>query len=274
VGVLTVAPVAVAVGVGVLTVAVFSSSGVRFAPGVVAPSVDRVVVVGVGVLLTPGGGLRLIVAPGVVPSVVLRLLVAPGGFIFRLLVTPGGGLGLLMTPGGFIFRLLVTPGSGLGLLVAKGIGAPGVLTVAAVAAVAATKTVALVVATVRLVVVRPLGLSSDTNTVSLVTGSDSLSVRVTSAVLEVLEGTNAVASVLLTLVAAVGVLELLEVGVAATDASDSLDISGVGSLVGDTTSVVVVVLGAEVVVVGSVVPGTKVVGPATVAVVGFVLIAV
>ena len=270
-GVLTVAPVAVAVGVGVLTVAVFSSSGVRFAPGVVAPSVDRVVVVGVGVLLTPGGGLRLIVAPGVVPSVVLRLLVAPGGFIFRLLVTPGGGLGLLMTPGGFIFRLLVTPGSGLGLLVAKGIGAPGVLTVAAVAA---TETVALVVATVRLVVVRLLGLSSDTNTVSLVTGSDSLSVRVTSAVLEVLEGTNAVASVLLTLVAAVGVLELLEVGVAATDASDSLDISGVGSLVGDTTGVVVVVLGAEVVVVGSVVPGTKVVGPATVAVVGFVLIAV
>lgn len=249
-GVLTVAPVAVAVGVGVLTVAVFSSSGVRFAPGVVAPSVDRVVVVGVGVLLTPGGGLRLIVAPGVVPSVVLRLLVAPGGFIFRLLVTPG---------------------SGLGLLVAKGIGAPGVLTVAAVAA---TETVALVVATVRLVVVRPLGLSSDTNTVSLVTGSDSLSVRVTSAVLEVLEGTNAVASVLLTLVAAVGVLELLEVGVATTDASDSLDISGVGSLVGDTTGVVVMVLGAEVVVVGSVVPGTKVVGPATVAVVGFVLIAV
>merc|ERR1719469_677577 len=104
--------------------------------------------------------LRLIVAPGVVPSVVLRLLVAPGGFIFRLLVTPG---------------------SGLGLLVAKGIGARGVLTVAAVAAVAATKTVALVVATVRLVVVRPLGLSSNTNTVSLVTGSDSLSVRVTSA---------------------------------------------------------------------------------------------
>ena len=249
-GVLTVAPVAVAVGVGVLTVAVFSSSGVRFAPGVVAPSVDRVVVVGVGVLLTPGGGLRLIVAPGVVPSVVLRLLVAPGGFIFRLLVTPG---------------------SGLGLLVAKGVGAPGVLTVAAVAA---TETVALVVATVRLVVVRLLGLSSDTNTVSLVTGSDSLSVRVTSAVLEVLEGTNAVASVLLALVAAVGVLELLEVGVAATDASDSLDISGVGSLVGDTTGVVVVVLGAEVVVVGSVVPGTKVVGPATVAVVGFVLIAV
>ena len=98
--------------------------------------------------------------------------------------------------------------------------------------------------------------------------------RVASALLEVLEGSNAATAVLLALVAAVGILELLEVGVATSDASNSLDISRVSSLVGDTTGVVVVVLVAEVVVVSSVVPGTKVVGPATVAVVGFVLIAV
>ena len=91
---------------------------------------------------------------------------------------------------------------------------------------------------------------------------------------EVLEGSNAAAAVLLTLVAAVGVLELLEVSVSTTNASNSLDISGVTSIVGDTTGVVVVVLVAEVIVVGSVVPGSEVVGPAAIAVVGLVLIAV
>jgi len=95
-----------------------------------------------------------------------------------------------------------------------------------------------------------------------------------SALREVLESGDAASAVLLALVAAVGVLELLEVSVATADASNSLDISGVTGIVGNATVVAVVVLVAEVVVVGSVVPCAKVVGPAAISIVGIIVVAV
>ena len=96
----------------------------------------------------------------------------------------------------------------------------------------------------------------------------------TGASVEVGEGSNTGASVLVALVASLGVLKLLEVGVAVASASLVLNTGGVEGLVGDTSGVTVVVLGAEVIVVGSVVPGTEVVGPAAIAVIGVVLVAV
>ena len=145
----------------------------------------------------------------------------------------------------------------------------------AAALVSATEAETLVSATVGASSVVALAGTVDVDAESTVGAVDSsVILEVASASAEVLEGGDAASAVLVTLVAAVGVLELLEVSVAGSDTSDSLDISGVTSIVGDATGVVVVVLVSEVVVVGTVVPCAEVVGPAAIAVVGVVLIAV
>jgi hypothetical protein len=69
------------------------------------------------------------------------------------------------------------------------------------------------------------------------------------------------------------VVELVEVTVATSDAAGHLDVSGVVSIVGHIT-LVIDELSAVVVVVGTVVPGSEVVGPAAIAEVGTVGIAV
>ena len=71
----------------------------------------------------------------------------------------------------------------------------------------------------------------------------------------------------------VGVLKLVVVSIAATNTSNSLHVSGVSSSVGNTTAVVVVLV-AEIIVVSTVVPGTEIVGPATISMVLIVLISV
>ena len=95
----------------------------------------------------------------------------------------------------------------------------------------------------------------------------------TSSESDVGERSNTGSSVLVSIVTSVGILELLEVGVRATDSSVDLHVNGVVSVVGDTTGVGVVVLLAEVIVVSTVVPGTEVVGPAAISVVTVVLVA-
>ena len=146
--------------------------------------------------------------------------------------------------------------------------------IAAIATIAATEAVALIGAAIGALSVGTSSAALDLDAVSTVAVSNASLALMASANVEVLESSNAASAVLVTLVATVGVLELLEVSVATTNASNSLDISGVESLVGDTTGVVVVVLVAEVVVVSTMVPGTKVVGPAAISVVGVVLVAV
>ena len=69
------------------------------------------------------------------------------------------------------------------------------------------------------------------------------------------------------------VIELVEVTVATSDSAGNLDVSGVVSIVGHIT-LVIDELVAVVVVVGTVVPGSEVVGPAAIAEVGAVGIAV
>ena len=69
------------------------------------------------------------------------------------------------------------------------------------------------------------------------------------------------------------VVELIEVTVSTSDSAGNLDISGVVGIVGNIT-LVIDELFAIVVVVSSVVPGTEVVGPATISVVTVVLITV
>ena len=70
-----------------------------------------------------------------------------------------------------------------------------------------------------------------------------------------------------------GVVELVEVTVATGDSAGHLNVSGVVGIVGDIT-LVIDELSAVVVVVGTVVPGSEVVGPAAIAEVGAVGIAV
>ena len=96
----------------------------------------------------------------------------------------------------------------------------------------------------------------------------------TSAVIEVLKSRDAESTILIALVAAVSVLKLFEVSVALPNTPDSLNIRGVTSIVGNATSVVVVMLVAEIVIVGTVVPGTQVVRPAAITVVFLIFIAV
>ena len=69
------------------------------------------------------------------------------------------------------------------------------------------------------------------------------------------------------------VIELVEVTVATSNSAGNLDISGVVGIVGNIT-LVIDELSAVVVVVSSVVPGTEVVGPAAIAVVLTVVVAV
>ena len=71
----------------------------------------------------------------------------------------------------------------------------------------------------------------------------------------------------------VRVLNLVVVSVAATNASNSLHVSGVSSSVGNLAARVVMLV-AEVIVVSTVVPGSKIVGPAAISVVLFVDVAV
>ena len=70
-----------------------------------------------------------------------------------------------------------------------------------------------------------------------------------------------------------GVVELVEVTVATGDSAGHLNVSGVVSIVGDIT-LVIDELSAVVVVVGTVVPGSEVVGPAAISEIGTVGIAV
>ena len=83
---------------------------------------------------------------------------------------------------------------------------------------------------------------------------------------------DSASSVLFALVASVCVLNFLEVSVATTNASYSLHISGVTRFVG-TIVMSVVMLVAEIIVVGTMVPGSEIVGPATISVVPLVDIA-
>lgn len=71
----------------------------------------------------------------------------------------------------------------------------------------------------------------------------------------------------------VRVLNLVVVSVAATNASNSLHVSGVSSSVGNLAARVFMLV-AEVIVVSTVVPGSKIVGPAAISVVLFVDVAV
>jgi len=70
-----------------------------------------------------------------------------------------------------------------------------------------------------------------------------------------------------------GVVELVEVTVATGDSAGQLNVSGVVSIVGDIT-LVIDELSAVVVVVGTVVPGSEVVGPAAISEIGTVGISV
>ena len=140
--------------------------------------------------------------------------------------------------------------------------------------VSASEAVVLAGATVGAILVVSLDLAVDANTLSAVGLTDADTEVVAGSVSEIGEGGNSVSAVLVTVVTSVGVLELLEVGIGATSSSVSLLVDGVVSIVGDTTGVVVVVLLAEVVVVSTVVPGTEVVGPAAIAVVLTVVVAV
>ena len=69
------------------------------------------------------------------------------------------------------------------------------------------------------------------------------------------------------------VIELVEVTVATSNSAGNLDISGVVGIVGNIT-LVIDELSAVVVVVSSVVPGTEVVGPATISVISVVLVTI
>ena len=69
------------------------------------------------------------------------------------------------------------------------------------------------------------------------------------------------------------VIELVEVTVATSNSASNLDISGVVGIVGNIT-LVIDELSAVVVVVSSVVPGTEVVGPATISVISVVLVTI
>ena len=147
----------------------------------------------------------------------------------------------------------------------------------AAVAVAAAETLALVSAAIATLAVVNLAGALNCHAESAVAteGETSLSAELMlSATGKIGERGNTSSAVLVALVAAVSILELLEVGVAGTDASDSLDISRVTSLISNATVVAIVMLVAEVVVVGTVVPCAEVVGPAAIAVVGVVLIAV
>merc|ERR1719195_684756 len=130
------------------------------------------------------------------------------------------------------------------------------------------------VATIGVVVEGAGGLSVDTDTITTVGLSDADTLVVTSSVSDISEISDSASLVLVTIVTSVGILELLEVGIAVTGSSVSLLVNRVAGIVGNTTGVVVVVLLAEVVVVSTVVPGTEVVGPAAISVVLVVLIAV
>ena len=197
------------------------------------------------------------------PSVVAAGTVGATGAVAAVTVaTVGAGAVATITTTGAVAGAAVTVAT-----IAAG-------AIAAIATIAATEAVALIGAAIRALSVGTSSAALNLDAISTVSVSDASFALMASALVEVLESSNAASAVLVTLVATVGVLELFEVSVATTNASNSLDISGVESLVGDTTGVVVVVLVAEVVVVSTVVPGTKVVGPAAISVVGVVLVAV
>ena len=142
-------------------------------------------------------------------------------------------------------------------------------------AIAAAETLALVSAAIATLAVVNLAGALNCHAESAVAteGETSLSAELMlSATGKIGERGNTSSAVLVALVAAVSILELLEVGVAGTDASDSLDISGVTSLISNATVVAIVMLVAEVVVVGTVVPCAEVVSPTAISPVSVVLV--
>ena len=162
-------------------------------------------------------------------------------------------------------------------------GVAAIVLIAAIATKSTTKTTVLDGATIGALLVWNISLAPYTNTVATIAMSVFavavtmflvFSKLVASAVIEVLQGCDSESAILIALVASVSVLELFEVSVALPNPSDSLNICGVASIVGNTTSVVVVMLVAEVVIVGTVVPGTQVVRPAAITVVFLVFVAV
>ena len=151
------------------------------------------------------------------------------------------------------------------------------MAVATVAAIAAAETLALISATIATLAVVDLAGALNCHTDSAVATEREtetlLSAElVLSATGKIGESGNTSSAVLVALVAAVSILELLEVGVAGTDASDSLNISGVTSLISNATVVAIVMLVAEVVVVGTVVPCAEVVSPTAISPVSVVLV--
>ena len=134
-----------------------------------------------------------------------------------------------------------------------------------IAAMTTAKTFVLDGTTIGTLSVRDISVAIYINTVTTVAVSVSavamimfliFSKSVASAVIEVLKRCNAESAILVALVTAVSVLELFKISVTLSNTPDSLNICGVTSIVSNATSVVVVVLVAEVVVVGTVVPGT------------------
>ena len=149
------------------------------------------------------------------------------------------------------------------------------MAVASIAAVAAAETLALVSAAIATLAVVNLAGALNCHAESAVAteGETLLSAELMlSTTGKIGERGNTSSAVLVALVAAVSILELLEVGVAGTDASDSLDISGVTSLISNATVVAIVMLVAEVVVVGTVVPCAEVVSPTAISPVSVVLV--
>ena len=141
----------------------------------------------------------------------------------------------------------------------------GIAMIFVIAAMTTAKTFVLDGATIGALSVRDISVAIYINTVTTVAVSVSavavimfliFSKSVASAVIEVLKRCNAESAILVALVAAVSVLELFKISVALSNTSDSLNICGVTSIVSNATSMVVVMLVAEVVIIGTVVPGT------------------
>ena len=145
----------------------------------------------------------------------------------------------------------------------------------AIAAVAASEAFALIGTSIAALAVVALAGSLNLDTKSAIAVEETSPLPAEVVLLtksDILDGSNTPSAVLVALVAAVSVLELLEVSVAVADASNSLDISGVASLVCNATVVAIVMLVSKVVVVGTMVPRSKVVSPTAISPIGIVLV--
>ena len=162
-------------------------------------------------------------------------------------------------------------------------GVAAIVLIATIATSSTTKTTVLDGTAIGTLLVWNISVAPHTNTVATIAMSVFgvavtmflvFSKPVTSAVIEVLKSCDAESTILIALVASVSVLKLFEVSVALPNTPDSLNIRGVTSIVGNATSVVIVMLVAEIVIVGTVVPGTQVVRPAAITVVFLIFVAV